>query len=59
MMVAVGASAALLTPIASPTNALVYIPGGYTWGDYARVGLPLLLIVMGIGLTVVPLVWPL
>lgn len=59
MMVAVGASAALLTPIASPTNALVYIPGGYTWGDYVRVGLPLLVVVMGIGLIGVPLIWPL
>ena len=59
MMVAVGASAALLTPIASPTNALVYVPGGYTWGDYAQVGLPLLAIVMGIGLIGVPLMWPL
>ncbi|MCB0003923.1 MAG: SLC13 family permease, partial [Anaerolineae bacterium] len=35
MMVAVGAGAAFLTPIASPTNTLVLAPGGYSWGDYA------------------------
>lgn len=59
MMVAAGAAAALMTPIASPTNTLVFIPGGYAWGDYARVGLPLLLIVLAISLIVTPIVWPL
>lgn len=59
MMVAAGAAAAFITPIASPTNTLVFIPGGYTWGDYARVGLPLLVIVLLISLIVVPWVWPL
>jgi di/tricarboxylate transporter len=59
MMVAAGAAAAFITPIASPTNTLVFIPGGYTWGDYARVGLPLLVLVLLISLVVVPWVWPL
>ncbi|MFO7631388.1 MAG: SLC13 family permease, partial [Caldilinea sp.] len=59
MMVAAGAAAAFMTPIASPTNTLVFIPGGYTWGDYARIGLPLLVLVLLISLAVVPLVWPL
>lgn len=59
MMVAAGAAAAFVTPIASPTNTLVFIPGGYTWGDYARVGLPLLVLVLLVSLVVTPLVWPL
>lgn len=59
MMTAAGAAAAFVTPIASPTNTLVFIPGGYTWGDYARVGMPLLLLVLLVSLIVVPWVWPL
>ena len=59
MMVAAGAAAAFLTPIASPTNTLVFVPGGYTWGDYMRIGLPLLLLTLLVSLLVVPLVWPL
>ena len=58
MMVAVGAAAAFLTPIASPTNMLVYAPGGYTFGDYAKIGLPLLIVVFLISLVLVPLIWP-
>ena len=59
MMVVAGAASAFLTPIASPTNTLVFEAGGYSWGDYAKVGLPLLLLVMAVSLLVAPLVWPL
>lgn len=59
MMVAAGAAAAFLTPIASPTNALVFAPGGYTWGNYAKVGAPLVALTLLVSLVVVPLVWPL
>ncbi len=59
MMVAIGAAAAFLTPIASPTNTLVLAPGSYTWGDYARIGLPLLLLVLLASLLIVPIAWPL
>jgi di/tricarboxylate transporter len=59
MMVAAGAASAFLTPIASPTNTLVFEAGGYSWGDYAKVGLPLLILVMTVSLIVAPLVWPL
>ncbi len=59
MMVAAGAASAFLTPIASPTNTLVFEAGGYSWGDYAKVGLPLLFLVMAVSLVVAPLVWPL
>jgi di/tricarboxylate transporter len=59
MMVAAGAASAFLTPIASPTNTLVFEAGGYSWGDYAKIGLPLLLLVLAVSLVVAPLVWPL
>jgi di/tricarboxylate transporter len=59
MMVAAGAASAFLTPIASPTNTLVFEAGGYSWGDYAKVGLPLVFLVMAVSLLVAPLVWPL
>lgn len=59
MMVVLGATAAFMTPIATPVNTLVFVAGGYTWGDYAKVGLPLLLLVMAVSLVIVPLAWPL
>jgi di/tricarboxylate transporter len=59
MMVAVGASAAFLTPIASPPNTLVMTPGGYRFNDYVKVGLPLLVIVLVVSLALVPMIWPL
>ena len=59
MMVAVGASSAFLTPIASPVNTLVMTPGGYRFGDFMKSGLPLLLLFLVVGLALVPLFWPL
>ena len=59
MMVAVGASAAFLTPIASPPNTLVMTPGGYRFDDYVKTGLPLLFIFLVTSLLFVPLIWPL
>ena len=43
MCVAVAAAAAFLTPIATPTNLMVMDPGGYKFGDYWKLGLPLLI----------------
>ena len=42
MFVTVVSSAALLTPVATPANLMVMGPGGYRFGDYAKLGLPLL-----------------
>jgi di/tricarboxylate transporter len=39
-------SAAFVTPVSSPTNMLVMEPGGYAFGDYVKVGLPMLLLTM-------------
>ena len=56
--IAVAASASFLTPIGYQTNTMVYGPGGYRFGDYARLGFPLALGVTGVILAVVPVVWP-
>jgi len=58
MAVALAASAAYVTPMASPVNTLVLGPGGYRFADYVRVGLPLLVLNMILTLIVVPLVFP-
>ncbi|WP_373048574.1 SLC13 family permease [Vulgatibacter sp.] len=58
MGVAIAASAAFATPIASPVNTIVMGPGGYRFADFVRVGLPLQVIVLLTALVVVPLVFP-
>lgn len=58
MAVAIGASCDFLTPFGHQSNTLVYGPGGYKFGDYARMGLPLTLIVIVTGLGALMLVWP-
>jgi di/tricarboxylate transporter len=55
--IAVGASASFLTPIGYQTNTMVYGPGGYRFGDYARLGLPLTLLVIGMVIWLVPRFW--
>ncbi|WP_028671948.1 SLC13 family permease [Saccharospirillum impatiens] len=58
MAVAIGASCAFLTPIGHQSNMLVMAPGGYKFGDYWRLGLPMSLLVMAISIPVIMLVWP-
>ena len=57
MMVAVGASSAFLTPIASPVNTLVMTPGNYRFGDFVKSGLPLLTLFLLVSLVLVPFFW--
>jgi di/tricarboxylate transporter len=59
MAVAVGAACDFLTPIGHQCNTLVMGPGGYRFGDYWRLGLPLSLIVLVVGVPMIALVWPL
>jgi di/tricarboxylate transporter len=59
MAVAVGAACDFLTPIGHQCNTLVMGPGGYRFGDYWRLGLPLSLIVVLLGVPLIALVWPL
>jgi di/tricarboxylate transporter len=58
MVVAVAASTAFATPIASPVNMLVLGPGAYRFGDYFRVGVLLQLLVFGLSMLLVPLLFP-
>ncbi len=59
MCVAVAASCAFLTPIGHKNNTLILGPGGYRFGDYWRMGLPLEILVIAIGAPVILWVWPL
>jgi di/tricarboxylate transporter len=59
MAVAIAASCAFLTPIGHQNNALILGPGGYRFGDYWRMGLPLEVIVIGVSVPMILLFWPL
>lgn len=59
MAVAIGASSAFLTPIGHQNNALILGPGGYRFGDYWRVGLPLEILIVGVAVPTLLVVWPL
>lgn len=59
MAVAVSASCAFLTPIGHQSNTLVLGPGGYRFGDYWKIGLPLTVVVTATAVPLILLVWPL
>lgn len=59
MAVAVGASCAFLTPIGHQNNALIMGPGGYKFGDYWRMGLPLEIVIVVVALPLLLWAWPL
>jgi di/tricarboxylate transporter len=59
MAVAVAASCAFLTPIGHKNNTIIMGPGGYKFGDYWRMGLPLEVLVVVVGLPMILLFWPL
>ena len=59
MAVAIGASSAFLTPIGHQNNALILGPGGYRFGDYWRMGLPLEILIVLVAIPMLLLVWPL
>jgi di/tricarboxylate transporter len=58
MATAVGAGCDFLTPIGHQCNTLVMGPGGYRFGDYARLGAPLSLLVLIVGTPLILWVWP-
>ena len=58
MAIAVAASTAFLTPIGTTTNLMVLSPGNYRFGDYAKVGGPLVAIFLVISLALIPIIWP-
>jgi di/tricarboxylate transporter len=59
MGVAVAASCAFLTPIGHKNNTLIMGPGGYRFGDYWRMGLPLEILIIAVSIPMIVLVWPL
>lgn len=59
MAVAVGASCAFLTPIGHQNNALIMGPGGYRFGDYWRMGLPLEIVIVVVAIPLLLFFWPL
>lgn len=58
MAVAVAASCAFLTPIGHKNNTLILGPGGYAFGDYWKMGLPLEVIVVCVSIPTILIVWP-
>ncbi len=59
MIVALAASTAFMTPISSPVNTLVVGPGGYSFGDFVKVGTPFAIIVAIVSVLLVPILLPL
>lgn len=58
MAVAVGASSTYLTPIGHQSNLLVMGPGGYKFGDYWRMGLPLDILIVSVAVPLILMFWP-
>jgi di/tricarboxylate transporter len=59
MAIAVSASAAFMTPIGHQSNTLVMGPGGYTFRDYFKMGLPMSILIILIGIPLILYFWPL
>lgn len=57
MCVTIAAAASFLTPVATPVNLMVMGPGGYRFGDYWKLGLPLMALSFVVATLFVPLVW--
>ena len=58
MAVAIGASCAFLTPIGHQSNTLVMGPGGYHFGDYWRMGLPMEIVIAVVSIPLIVIFWP-
>jgi di/tricarboxylate transporter len=58
MSVCVAAAVAFLTPVATPANMIIMGPAGYRFGDYWRLGLPLVGLFAVVGIFLVPVIWP-
>lgn len=59
MGIAVAASCAFLSPIGHKNNTIIMGPGGYKFGDYWRIGLPLELIILAVSIPLILVFWPL
>jgi di/tricarboxylate transporter len=59
MTVAIACCAAFVTPVSSPVNMLVMEPGGYSFGDFVKVGLPMMILTMIVTVALVLVIYPL
>jgi di/tricarboxylate transporter len=59
MTASIACCAAYVTPVSSPVNMLVMEPGGYAFGDYVKIGLPLLLLTLLVTVALVAVIYPL
>lgn len=59
MAVAIGASCAFLTPIGHQNNTMILGPGGFRFGDYWKLGVPLEMLVVAVSMPLLLIVWPL
>lgn len=58
MAIAIGASASFLTPIGHQSNTLVMGPGGYRFGDYFRMGMPVSILIVLLSIPLIMYFWP-
>jgi di/tricarboxylate transporter len=58
MSISVAQASSFLTPVATPVNLVVMGPGGYRFGDYWKLGLPIMLWFFVVATVFVPLFWP-
>ena len=58
MACVIGGSCAYATPIGMPANTMVVSAGGYTFKDYAKAGLPLILIATVVSMVILPIAFP-
>ncbi len=57
MAIVVAAAASFLTPVATPANLMVMEPAGYRFGDYWKLGLPLIALFVAVAVLLVPVIW--
>ena len=58
MAIAVAASCAYATPVGTPPNTLVLTPGNFSFMDYMKAGIPLIIVSFIVSLIIIPMVWP-
>ncbi len=58
MALTVAGAASFMTPVATPANTIIMEPGGYRFGDYWKLGLPLLVLFLVVAVLWVPVIWP-
>ena len=58
MAIGIAASMAYATPMATPPNTLVLGPGGFSFNDYVKVGVPLCIITFIVSVIIIPIFWP-